>query len=219
MRGLHARRLASTVLCAAVLVAVAGPAAVAADSGGTSPQGASASPVPGAEKLLTQIRTLDNTGSVLQPVIDLLKESLTKGKLEPAEAHRLADAAKKAIAEAKRTQVSQAAGTASAAQSDAATSTAATAVPATPAAPAPAKHGRTGAPATARDATDDALNSLLGDVEKVLQGVLSVPAALLPAATSTVGDLVKAVTGLLGGVLGAVAPAAGPESSSVPAAG
>ncbi|MGN5378745.1 hypothetical protein ACQ4WX_19000 [Streptomyces lasalocidi] len=196
----------------------ASPAAVAADPGGTSAHGVSGSPVPGAEKLLTQIRTLDNTGSVLQPVIDLLKESLTKGKLEPAEARKLAEAAKKAIAEAMRIQASHEAGTASAAQSDAAASTAATAVPATPAAPAPAKHGRTAAPAAARDVTGDALNSLLGDVEKVLQSVLGVPATLLPAATSTVTDLVKVVTGLLGGVLGAVAPAAGP-AASVPEAG
>jgi hypothetical protein len=214
MRGLRTRRLASTVLCAAVLVGVAGPAAVAADSGGTSARGVSGTPVPGAEKLLTQLRTLDNTGSVLQPVVDLLKASLTKDKLEPAEARKLAEAAKKAIAEAMRIQASHAAGAASTAQSDAAA-----AASVTSAVPAPAKHGRTVAPATARDATGDALSSLLGDVEKVLQSILSVPATLLPAATGAVTDLVKVVTGLLGGVLGAVAPAAGSVAASVPEAG
>ncbi|MEU8968460.1 hypothetical protein AB0D11_04160 [Streptomyces monashensis] len=209
MRGLRTRRLASTVLCAAVLVGVAGPAAVAADSGGTSARGVSGTPVPGAEKLLTQLRTLDNTGSVLQPVVDLLKASLAKDKLEPAEARKLAEAAKKAIAEAMRIQASHAA-----AQSDAAAVASVTS-----AAPAPAKHGRTVAPATVRDGTGDALSSLLGDVEKVLQSILSVPATLLPAATGAVTDLVKVVTGLLGGVLGAVAPAAGSVAASVPEAG
>ncbi|MET8807390.1 hypothetical protein [Streptomyces sp. NPDC004546] len=100
MRGLPARRIASTTLCAAVLVGITGPAAVAVDSAHERAHAPSRAPVPGVEKLLAQVKALRSTGSVLNPALDLLEQSLTKGKLPPDQAKRLGDAAKKAVAKA-----------------------------------------------------------------------------------------------------------------------
>ncbi|MEV6290067.1 hypothetical protein AB0M41_06385 [Streptomyces sp. NPDC051896] len=100
MRGLPARRIASTTLSAAVLVGITGPAAVAVDSAHERAHAPSRAPVPGAEKLLAQVKALRSTGSVLNPALDLLEQSLTKGKLPSDQAKRLGDAAKKAVAKA-----------------------------------------------------------------------------------------------------------------------
>ncbi|MFF4038987.1 hypothetical protein [Streptomyces sp. NPDC001816] len=60
MRVLPVRRLASTTLCAALLVGIAGPAAVAADSARERTHAGSHSAVPGADALLSQVRSLRN---------------------------------------------------------------------------------------------------------------------------------------------------------------
>ncbi|MGY5106346.1 hypothetical protein ACWC19_38380, partial [Streptomyces sp. 900105245] len=141
MRALPPRRLASTVLCAAVLVGITGPAVVAADSSREHARAASPAFAPAAEKLLAQVRALDHTGTVPRPVIDLLEQSLEKGKLPAAEARRLGDAAKKALAEAAAHPASAVAPSATATPTASAatpTAPAASTAPTTPAEPAAA---------------------------------------------------------------------------------
>lgn len=125
MRGLPVRRIASSALCGALLLGLAGPAAAAAetDTARGHVQAASRVPVPGADGLLAQVQGLGNLGAVLTPVTDLLNAVLKadNGQLSPEEATKLGDAVKDAIA-----KVSAAAPAAPAAP----------AVPAVPAAPA-----------------------------------------------------------------------------------
>ncbi|MYW43831.1 hypothetical protein GT346_36175, partial [Streptomyces sp. SID161] len=96
MRDLPARRLASTVLCAAVLVGITGPAALAADAAREHGRTATGASVPAAEKerLLAQARAMAWANPELNPVVDLLARSLEKGKLPADEAGRLGEAAR-----------------------------------------------------------------------------------------------------------------------------
>ena len=97
MRALPARRIASAALCAALLVGIAAPAAVAArERTHTSFRG----PVPGADALLPQVKKLGDLGGVLTPVARLLNAVLKAdgGQLSVVEAQKLGDAVKDAIA-------------------------------------------------------------------------------------------------------------------------
>lgn len=101
MRALPARRIASSTLCAALLVGVTGPAAMAADparerSHATSPD----APALRADTLLAQVRKLDAFGKDIVPVTDLLTAVLKAdhGRLPAAEARRLGEPAKRALA-------------------------------------------------------------------------------------------------------------------------
>ncbi|WP_328747595.1 hypothetical protein OHT57_18825 [Streptomyces sp. NBC_00285] len=102
MRGLPARRIASSALCGALLLGLAGPAAAAAETetARARVQAASRAPVPGADALLAQVQGLGNLGAVLTPVTDLLNAVLKadSGQLSPEEATKLGDAVKDAIA-------------------------------------------------------------------------------------------------------------------------
>lgn len=91
MRGLPARRIASCALCAALLVAVAGPAA-AASRGPV--------PVPHADALRPQVEALAELGGVLTPVTDLLNTVLKadNGQISAEQAAELGDAVKDATA-------------------------------------------------------------------------------------------------------------------------
>ncbi|WP_225821422.1 hypothetical protein [Streptomyces naphthomycinicus] len=154
MRDLPARRLASTVLCAAVLIGITGPAAVAADAAREHGRTASRAPVPAAEKerLLAQVRALDGTSSVLDPVIDLLDRSLENGRLPADQARKLGEAAKKAVVEAAAAPKPAAPTAAATPTTPAAPATAAT--PTTPAAPTTAATPTTpAAPTTAATPT------------------------------------------------------------------
>ncbi|WP_336114428.1 hypothetical protein [Streptomyces sp. PTD9-10] len=133
MRVLPVRRLASTTLCAALLVGIAGPAAVAADSARERTHAGSHPAVPGTDALLAQVRSLRNADPVLNPVVDLLDQSLQKGRLTPDEARRLGDAAKAAIAKAAAAAPTTPASPTTPA---APTAPASPATPATPTAPA-----------------------------------------------------------------------------------
>ncbi|MFD0393526.1 hypothetical protein ACFQ3Z_17755 [Streptomyces nogalater] len=81
MRDLPVRRLASTVLCASVLVGVTGPAAVAADMAREHGRTATQVSVPAAQKerLLARARALGSVNPALDPVVELLHQSLEKG--------------------------------------------------------------------------------------------------------------------------------------------
>ncbi|MFF7048341.1 hypothetical protein ACFY94_08265 [Streptomyces griseorubiginosus] len=102
MRPLPVRRIASSALCGALLLGLAGPAAVAAEhqSARSRVQAASQAPVPGADGLLAQVQSLGNLGTVLSPVTDLLNAVLKadNGRLSTEEATTLGDAVKAAIA-------------------------------------------------------------------------------------------------------------------------
>ncbi|MEU0641865.1 hypothetical protein [Streptomyces umbrinus] len=104
MRALPARRIAAPALCATLLLGIAGPAAVAADHDSTRDARsiAAKAPVPGADALLAQVKSLGDVGGVLTPVTDLLNAVLKadNGQLPAADAAKLADAVKAAIAKA-----------------------------------------------------------------------------------------------------------------------
>ena len=91
MRGLPARCIASCALCAALLVAVAGPTA-AASRGPV--------PVPHADALRPQVEALAELGGVLTPVTDLLNTVLKaeNGQISAEQAAKLGDAVKDATA-------------------------------------------------------------------------------------------------------------------------
>lgn len=100
MRGLSTRRIASTALCAALLTAITGPVAVAADSARGRSHAASHAPASGADALLARVETSGKLGRALPPVTDLLNTALTadNGQLSAAEATRLVNSAKQAVA-------------------------------------------------------------------------------------------------------------------------
>ncbi|MFF9085536.1 hypothetical protein ACF1BE_03750 [Streptomyces sp. NPDC014991] len=228
MRDLPARRLASTALCAAVLVGITGPAAVAADTARGHGRTSSRAPVPTAERerLLAQVRALGAAGSVLNPVVDLLNRSLEKGKLPADEARRLGEAAKKAITKAAEdpTPATAASPTAPAspatptapakpatptapASSPAQTAKPTSASPSAPVAPVAAEPAAPPAPAKAddgrppssRDLTDDALSALQTAVDNLVKAVTDGLDQILSFADDVVSGLVDLLgTTLLG---------------------
>ncbi|MFF3360773.1 hypothetical protein [Streptomyces misionensis] len=212
MRALPARRLASTVVGAAVLAAVTGPVAVAvsADStGDRADTGTSRTSLPGAAKLLAQVRAMDRSGSVPKQVVTLLDRSLTEGRLPAAEARRLGDEAKKALERAA------AAGTL-------ATPTAPAATPATPTTPAatPTAPAQPAATPTAPAATPTApatpaqpATPSVAPSGSESQSAMPKPAAsaakhgatrAVPAARDLLGDVLAAVDALVNAVVSQV---------------
>lgn len=106
MRALPVRRIATSVLCAALLLGTAGPVIAAeSDTPHGSTQEAARAPVAGADKLLAQAKTLGDAGGVLTPVTDLLTAVLKadKGQLPAADATKLAAPVKDAITKASTT--------------------------------------------------------------------------------------------------------------------
>ncbi|MFJ4631302.1 hypothetical protein [Streptomyces sp. NPDC088847] len=216
MRGLPARRVASSVLCATVLIGIAGPAAVAADNDSARKHvhAASSAPVPNADALLAQVKSLGDAGGVLTPVTDLLTQALKadNGQLSADKAKSLGDAVTAAIAKIT------------------AAAPAAPAVPAAPAAPAvpalPSLKSADDAKAkTPADLAGDALASLQKAVATLLAAVTSGNVAgVVPAVTGVVTGLVNVVAAtLLGGGLpapslpGLPALPSLPSTSSLPA--
>ncbi|MFI6205151.1 hypothetical protein ACIBAI_01965 [Streptomyces sp. NPDC051041] len=163
MRALPARRIASSALCAALLVGITGPAAMAADSAREHGRAASAGTrLPGADARPAVAAELDRSG--LAPVADLLTAVLEEdgGRLSPREAEELGAAARAALADAvAKARARSAAPTASA--------------PATGALP----------PALARPeeserraiAPDDELEDVLKAVQEALEGLLDAATA------------------------------------------
>jgi hypothetical protein len=208
MRVLPARRIASTALCAALLVGMSGPAAVAADAAGERTHAASRAPLPDADTLLTQVKSLGDLGSVLTPVTDLLTSVLKAddGRLSAAEATELGTAVRDAIAKATRT-----APTAPVTPTTPATPT----TPVTPATPAlPTAVVPTGtlpaltksggeAEAAPTDVIGDALAALQKAIDELIQAVTSGDAEQVASAVSaSVTSLVNTVVAtLLGGKL------------------
>ncbi|MFD4522444.1 hypothetical protein ACFWP7_00600 [Streptomyces sp. NPDC058470] len=246
MRALPARRIASSALCATLLLGIAAPVAVAADSdsarGRTS---AAAAPVPGADALLAQVQSLADIGGVLKPVTDLLDAVLKadNGQLSADQAATLGQAVKDAIA--KLTAAVPV--TPPVAVPDAPAVPATPALPATPAAPAvpavpalPAAPALPAVPALPKSAGDqddkapgasgsraaapadlkaDALAALQKAVDTLLAAVTSGdPAGVVPAATAVVTGLVNLIVAVvLGGGLPVPDLPGLPSLSSLPA--
>jgi len=179
MRALPARRTATSVLCAAFLLGIAGPVAVAADHDPVNEArpAAAQAPVPGADALLAQTKSLGDVAGALKPVTDLLDAALKadNGQLSAADATKLADAVKEAIAKAAAVP-------------------GAPSVPAAPPAVLPALPGAHALPRLeAADHTDARVELDLGtDTLKALQ--------------DAVDSLIKAVTGGDATAVGTAAP-------------
>ncbi|MFI8187412.1 hypothetical protein ACIF8T_01130 [Streptomyces sp. NPDC085946] len=101
---LPARRIATSALCAALLLGVTGPAAVAADDDPVRERtrAASQAPLPDADALLAQVAGLGELGGVLTPVAGLLTAVLKAddGRITPEAATELGSDVKDAIARA-----------------------------------------------------------------------------------------------------------------------
>ncbi|MER6715797.1 MULTISPECIES: hypothetical protein [unclassified Streptomyces] len=104
---LPARRIATSALCATLLLGVTGPAALAADSASAPERAhaASRAPVPEADELLVQVEILGDLGGVLTPVADLLSAVLKAdgGQLAPSQAAKLGTSVQDAIDQATAT--------------------------------------------------------------------------------------------------------------------
>ncbi|MEU0196880.1 MULTISPECIES: hypothetical protein [unclassified Streptomyces] len=104
---LPARRIATSALCATLLLGVTGPAALAADSTSAPERAhaASRAPVPEADELLVQVEILGDLGGVLTPVADLLSAVLKAdgGQLAPSQAAKLGTSVQDAIDQATAT--------------------------------------------------------------------------------------------------------------------
>jgi hypothetical protein len=98
---LPARRIATSALCATLLLGVTGPAAVAADSASVPERthAASRAPVPDADALLGQVESLGDLGGVVVPVTDLLTAVLKAdgGQLPHSQAAKLSTSVQDAI--------------------------------------------------------------------------------------------------------------------------
>jgi hypothetical protein len=166
MRVLSARRLASSALCAALLVGIAGPAATAA--GPARERGHAASP--GAPR--AQVRKLDAAGGGLTPVADLLNAALKAdgGRLPAAEAKKLGDAAKRALADsAKKAEKSEKAKKAKKAEKSEKNKKVMTAK--APAAPVAPKAPRTASERRAADTTGDTLGAVQKDIDSLVEAI------------------------------------------------
>ncbi|MER6166147.1 hypothetical protein [Streptomyces violaceorubidus] len=102
---LPARRIATSALCAGLLIGLSGSAVMAADGDSVRERthAASHAPLPDAEELQSQVSSLAGLGGVLTPVTDLLGAVLKadNGQLSATDADKLSDAAKDALAKAE----------------------------------------------------------------------------------------------------------------------
>ncbi|MGX1130793.1 hypothetical protein RKD49_002983 [Streptomyces glaucescens] len=229
MRGLPVRRIASTALCATLVLGIAGPAAMAADQDPARERtpATSQAPVADAKALLGQTKTLNDLGVVLDPVTKMLDAVLKadEGQLSAEEAKKLGDAAKESIAKL---------GTAASA---APAAPAAPAVPAAPAAPsAPTVPSTSNAPIVTLPApaslvkndpaasATDVRAGLLDELQKAIDALIEAATSglvdqVVPSATAVVTGLVNVLTTtLVGGGLPAHTVVGLPPLPSLPAA-
>ncbi|OQQ16413.1 hypothetical protein B0675_03950 [Streptomyces sp. M41(2017)] len=197
MRALPARRIATSALCATLLIGIAAPASMAADSDLPRGHSHAAAPVPGADALLAQTKTLGDISGVLAPVAALVDAALKadNGQIPADQATKLGQAAKDAIAKV----------TAAAPVAPPAAAPAVPAVPpvALPAVPPLSKNAERPRALAAADVKADALTALQTAVDSLVKAVTSGDAAsVVPAATAVVTGLVNFVVAtVLGGGL------------------
>ncbi|MEU1933780.1 hypothetical protein ACH49O_01715 [Streptomyces coeruleorubidus] len=184
MSALPARRIASSALCAALLVGITGPVAMAADSARGHAHVAPGARLPGADARLAQIAKL-NRGE-LTPVADLLNAVLdSNGLLPAAEARKLGAEAKAALAEAAAKDPR---------------------IPVTPTvvllpAPAPPALVPAALERRAADPVTDLLDLVLGAVDSLLQAITSGVGGILPSVDGLLNGVDDLLAGLLGGNL------------------
>jgi hypothetical protein len=200
MPAFPARRLASSALCAALLLGVTAPAALAADVARERTQ--EAAPLPNTEALRGQVKQLNELSAVTTPVTALVNAAVNadNGQVPAAEATRLGNAAKAAIAKAATTMASV--------TLPASTTPAAPVTPAVPSAPpastSPATVPLTPAASQVRDDSGlpfddwrDELALLQQAVDALIKAITSGdPAQVGPAATALLGALVNAVNAI-----------------------
>ncbi|MEU1531205.1 hypothetical protein [Streptomyces fagopyri] len=231
MRVLPARRIATSALCATLLLGIAGPAATAAGSAPARGRTHAAAPVPGADALLTQVQSLANISGVLAPVTDLLNAALKAdaGQLSAADAAKLSQAVKDAIAKATATLPAVPATPSVPALPSTPALPATPAVPAVPSLKNADERGdterrgdagqqddkapRARGSRAAADLSGDALTALQKAVDALVKAVTSGDATqVVPAATAVVTGLVNFVVAV---VLGGGLPA--PNLPGLPA--
>ncbi|MEU3513527.1 hypothetical protein ABZ733_37980 [Streptomyces longwoodensis] len=238
MRRLPVRHVASTALCAALVTGIAGPAAAAVGTAREHAPAASHAPVPGADELLAQVKSLGDLGTVLTPVTDLLADALKSdnGQLTSAQATKLGDAIKGVIARITATNAaaSAASATSSAPSAPSVVSPSSTAdeLPYTTLPFPLGKNARDGAAAHGRNAHDrsaahgkraaDLTDEALADLQKQIDVLLSAVTSgnvtdVVPAATGLISGLVNLLTAtLLGSGLPAADLAALPSLPDLP---
>ncbi|MEU3934334.1 hypothetical protein AB0E85_20205 [Streptomyces sp. NPDC029044] len=188
---LPARRIATSALCATLLLGVTGPAAVAADSA-SAPEhthAASRAPVPDADELLGQVESLGDLGGVLVPVADLLTAVLKAddGQLPHSQAAKLSTSVQDAIDHATATATAPAV-TGAAPQSSP--------LPQASTLPAPVENDAE----LPEDLAAEALTALEKSTEELLKAVTSGDAAqVTPAVNGVVAGVVNAVAATLVG--------------------
>ncbi|MCX5381771.1 hypothetical protein [Streptomyces sp. NBC_00083] len=192
MRARTPRRLVAVALTTAIVAGSAGTA-LAADAPPARTVRAEA-PVPGADAVLKQVKTLADLGGVLKPVTDVLTGALNGGS--PADVTALAGKATSALDAVKAA--------APAAPAVPAPAVAAPALPATPPAALPALP--LGGPQFAAGPADikaDAVAALKKSLDSLVKAVTSANVAgIVPAATEVVTGLVGLVVAtVLGGGL------------------
>ncbi|AXE85994.1 hypothetical protein [Streptomyces sp. Go-475] len=192
---LPARRIATSALCATLLLGVTGPAALAADSASAPERAhaASGAPVPEADELLVQVEILGDLGGVLTPVADLLSAVLKAdgGQLAPSQAAKLGTSVQDAIDQATATSP---AAPPAVAQPDATTPS--SPLPQASTLPAPVED-RAEAP---DGLAAEALAALEKATDELLKAVTSGDAAKVnPAVDSVVSNLVDTVAATLVG--------------------
>ncbi|MEV0441972.1 hypothetical protein AB0I84_05130 [Streptomyces spectabilis] len=218
MRALPARRIATTTLCAALLLGTAGPA-IAMQAESRQEVTAAEVPLPGADALLGQVKALGDLGGVLTPVTDLLNAALKadNGQLPAADATKLAEAVTAAIAKVTAAApVAPPAAVPAVPEAPAAPAVPPAAVPEAPAAvpqapavpqlPVALPKLPLGGPQAAQaplDIKDDALKALQTAVDTLVKAVTSGdPTQVVPAVTGVVTSLVNvAVATVLSGGL------------------
>ncbi|MFC7936172.1 hypothetical protein ACFU2J_08060 [Streptomyces sp. NPDC057387] len=200
---LPARRIATSALCAGLLIGLSGPAVMAADGDSVRERthAASRAPLPDADELQSQVSSLAGLGGVLTPVTDMLTAILKadNGQLSAADAEKLSAAVEDALAkaEAAGTDAADAAttpGTSTPAQPPAVTAPeAGTDTPVT--LPAPVTAQSEDGTATASDLTATAQAELQKQID-----------ALVKATTSGTADQVSpAVENVMTGIVNVVA--------------
>ncbi|MEV7193991.1 hypothetical protein AB0N81_19615 [Streptomyces sp. NPDC093510] len=190
MRALPVRRLATTALCATLLLGTAGPAlASQGDATRDEAPNASSAPAPDANTLLGQVQQLSGLGGVLTPVTDLLAALLKAkdNKLPAEDVKQRTEAVKKAIEAVAKPPVKAPADPAAA-------------MPQAPAVPQLPTGGAERAAGAPLDPKGDAVAALQKAVDALVKATTAgdpkaVLAAVPPVISSLVDTVVATVTG------------------------
>ncbi|WHM32913.1 hypothetical protein OH540_23860 [Streptomyces sp. BPPL-273] len=229
---LPARRIATTALCAGLLIGISGPAVMAADGESVRERthAASHAPLPDVAELQSQVGSLAGLGGVLTPVTDMLTAVLEAedGRLSAADADKLSDAVKDALAKAEAADAD-----ADDADTDDTATTPGTATPAQPPAVTAPEAGdpvTLPAPVAATAAAPDLTATAYAELQKQVDALVKATTAgsaeqVSPAVENVVTGVVNVVAATLVGnglpaadLAGLPAVPSAPEASAPQAA-